>query len=228
MRGARPGLALLAVLLGMTGCGSLARPQGAANQAPASTASAKAPQPAGKSPSTISRMICTSKAAAEVAQVMGAKAALAPPTWADHLYSCGYRYSEGTMVLSVKELSSWPQTYAYFDRLGRTLDRTTPISGLGQGAFITRDGSVVVRKDWKILLVDISGVRGEVGSPPKPPGELAIYVAQVILGCWEGDLRLGAPKTGKFQAPGRGRQPQPIRAELSATSSNQSVSVSLA
>jgi len=138
-------------------------------------------------PSLISRMVCAPKAAAEIAQVMGAKADLAPPTWADHLYSCGYRYREGTMVLSIKELSSWSQTYGYFGRLARTLHETTPITRLGQGAFITRDGSVVVRKDWKILLVDISGVRGEVGSPPKPPGELAIYVAQVILGCWAGD-----------------------------------------
>ena len=188
MRRARPGLALLAVLLGTAGCGSPAGSQAVATQAPASTASAKAPQPAGKSPSAISRMVCAPKAAAEIAQVMGARAALAPPTWADHLYSCGYRYSEGTMVVSIKELSSWSQTYGYFDQLARALHETTPIKELGQGAFITSNGSVVVRKDWKILLVDISGVRGEVGSPPKPPGELAIYVAQVILGCWAGDL----------------------------------------
>jgi hypothetical protein len=132
-------------------------------------------------------MICTPKAAGEIAQVMGARASLAPPTWAGHLYSCGYRYGQGTMVLSIKELSSWPQTYGYFGQLARTLHETTPIKELGQGAFITRNGSVVVRKDWKILLVDISGLHGDVGSPPKPPGELAIYVAQVILGCWAGD-----------------------------------------
>jgi hypothetical protein len=132
-------------------------------------------------------MVCTAKTAAEVAQVMGATAALATPTWADHLYSCGYRYSTGTMVLSVKELSSWPQTYAYFGQLATTLHKTMPITGLGQGAFITRNGSVVVRKDWKVLLVDISAVRGGVGTPPKPPGQLALYVAQVILGCWSGD-----------------------------------------
>jgi hypothetical protein len=146
-----------------------------------------APQPAGTSPSAISRMVCTPKTAAEVAQVMGARASMAAPTWAGHLFSCGYRYREGTMVLSVKELSSWPQTYGYFDELARTLHRTTPVSRLGQGAFIAGSGSVVVRKDWKILLVDISGLRGEVGSPPRPPGEVALYVAQVILDCWSGD-----------------------------------------
>jgi hypothetical protein len=171
MRSLRRGVPVLAVPLIIAGCGS---PSG--------------PQPAGNSPSPISRMICTPTAAAEIAQVMGAKAAVASPTWADHVYSCGYRYSAGTMVLSIKELSSWPQTYGYFDELARTLHETAPVKKLGQGAFITSNGSVVVRKDWKILLVDISGVAGEVGSPPKPPGELAIYVAQVILGCWAGDL----------------------------------------
>jgi hypothetical protein len=182
----------LTVLLALTGCGSpmaSTRAPGSAApvQAQGSAAPARVPRPAGSSPSEISRMVCTPKTAAEVAQVMGAEAAVAAPTWTDHLYSCGYRYRAGTMVLSVKELSSWPQTYAYFDQLAGTLHKTTAIGGLGQGAFIVRDGSVVVRKDWKILLVDISGVRGEVGSPPKPPGELALYVAQAILGCWDGD-----------------------------------------
>jgi hypothetical protein len=161
-------------MLGIAGCGS-------------PTAPARAPQPAGKSPSEIARMVCAPKAAGEIAQVVGAKASVATPTWAGHLYSCGYQYSEGTMVLSVKELSSWTQTYAYFDQLARTLHKTIPILGIGQGAFSVRDGSVVVRKDWKILLVDTSGLRGNVGSPPTTPGEVALNVAAVILGCWAGD-----------------------------------------
>jgi hypothetical protein len=171
---ARPGLAALAVLLGIAGCGS-------------PTASAQASRPADRSPSQIARMVCTPKAAGDIAQVLGAKASVAAPIWADHLYSCGYQYKEGTMVLSVKELSSWAQTYAYFDQLARTLHKTFPIAGLGQGAFGVRGGSVVVRKDWKILLVDISGLRGNVGSPPNSPEEVALNVAAAILGCWNGD-----------------------------------------
>jgi hypothetical protein len=119
--------------------------------------------------------------------VLGARASVATPTWADHLYSCRYQYSQGTMVLSVKELSSWAQTYAYFGGLARTLHKKIPIAGLGQGAFRVRDGSVVVRKDWKILLVDTSGLHGNIGSPPSPPGTVALDVAAVILGCWAGD-----------------------------------------
>ncbi len=130
------------------------------------TAWATAPRPAGRSPSTIARMVCQRKAAGEIAQVLGTKAVVSPPTWTDHQYSCGYEYPEGTMVLSVKELSSWDQTYSYFDRLATTLHKTMPIAGLGQGAFRVRDGSIVVRKDWKVLLVNTSGIHGKVGSPP--------------------------------------------------------------
>src|ERR1700690_4306850 len=124
-RRARLAQAVLAVVLGIAGCGS-------------ATTSAEAPQPTGKAPSEIARMVCTTKAAGEIAQVVGANASVTAPTWADHRYSCGYQYSEGTMVLSVKELSSWTQTYAYFDELAETLHKTAPVQGLGQGAFVVR------------------------------------------------------------------------------------------
>ena len=173
-RSARTGLAVLAVVLGIAGCGSV-------------NTSAESPESAGKSPSAISRMVCAEEAAAEIAQVVGVKASVTAPTWADHLYSCGYRYREGTMVLSVKELSSWTQTYAYFDELAKTLHKTAAVKGLGQGAFVAGDGSVVVRKDWKILFVDISGLHGMVGSPPSSRDTVALDAAAVILGCWSGD-----------------------------------------
>jgi len=173
-RRAHRGLAVLAVVLGIAGCGSVNAPAGS-------------PLPAGKSPSAIARMVCAEEAAGELAQVVGAKASVTAPTWADHLYSCGYHYSEGTMVLSVKELSSWTQTYAYFDKLAETLHKTAPVKGLGQGAFVAGDGSVVVRKDWKILLVDISGLHGMVGSPPSSRDTVALDAAAVILDCWSGD-----------------------------------------
>jgi hypothetical protein len=132
-------------------------------------------------------MVCAGEAAGEIAEVVGAKASVTAPTWSDHVYSCGYRYREGTMVLSVKELSSWPQMYAYFDQLAQTLHKTAPVKGLGQGAFVVSDGSVVVRKDWKILLVDISGLHGTVGSPPASRDTVALDAASVILDCWSGD-----------------------------------------
>ena len=114
-------------------------------------------------------------------------ATVSRPTWVQHLYSCDFRYPNGTMVLSVKELSSWGQTMAYFADLGKTLGKTTNLPNLGQGAFQVRDGSVVVRKDWKVLLVNVAGLPSQFGSPPASGGEVAASVAAAILSCWSGD-----------------------------------------
>lgn len=172
-RGAGLALTVLSVALGAAGCGGGTGAQG--------------PQPAGVAPSRISRQVCSKEASGDVARVLNARASVSTPTWAGHLYSCGYRYRMGTVVLSVKELSSWSQTYAYVGKLATTLHKTRNIPGLGQGAFEVRDGSVVVRKDWKVLLVNIAGLHGDIGSPPGSPGQTALVFAAVILGCWAGD-----------------------------------------
>jgi hypothetical protein len=123
----------------------------------------------------------------DINEVLGVKAKVSTPTWVDHLYSCQYGYPDGSMQLSVKELSSWAQTYAYFDSLADRLGRARTLQGLGQGAFQTTSGSVVVRKDWKVLLVDTQGLPGQFGVPPTSSSDVAVTVGDVILGCWAGD-----------------------------------------
>ncbi len=56
--------------------------------------------------------------------------------------------------MSVKELSSKSQTSAYFSDLAHQFGDKQTLYAFGQGAFLTDNGSVVVRKDWKVLLVD--------------------------------------------------------------------------
>ena len=109
------------------------------------------------------------------------------PTWSDHTYSCHYSDANGSFELSVKELSSWPQTYAYFGARGASLGYTGKATGLGQSTFNTKDGSVVVRKDWKTLTVDISGLPPQFGMPPTSAADTAYTIADVIMGCWNGD-----------------------------------------
>ena len=145
------------------------------------------PLPAGRFPSEVSKMVCQPKAQSELAVVLGIRAVVQTPTWVGHLYTCRYQYPAGAMVLSVKELSSWGQTKGYFAMLGRQLGDTGPLGNLGQGAFTTTDGSVVVRKDWKVLLVDISGLPDQFGVPLTAKGDIADTVSDVILGCWAGD-----------------------------------------
>jgi len=150
-------------------------------------ASARVPLPAGRYPSVISQMVCRPKAQREIAQVLGVTATVSRPTWVNHLYSCRYQYPTGAFVLSVKELSSWSQTKAYFHGLGRLLGDAQPVSGLGQGAFETSGGSLVVRKDYKVLTVDISGLPAQFGKPPTSASDVGNTIGDLILGCWSGD-----------------------------------------
>jgi hypothetical protein len=144
-------LLLCCVAVVGTGCGT-------SSDQPSKAVVSRAPLPAGTTPSKISKMVCSAEAEKELAATLGASAVIGRPTWTDHLYSCRYTYPNGTFTLSVKELSSWPETYAYFDSLREALGQTNTITALGQGAFATRNRSIVVRKDWKVLVVDVSGL----------------------------------------------------------------------
>ncbi len=133
-------------------------------------------------------MVCAGEAQHEIAEALGLKAVrVTTPTWVDDLYSCAYQYANGSFTLSVKELSSWNQTYAYFDTLGSRYGKARPLGNLGQGAFSETAGSVVVRKDWKVLTVDIAALPAQFGVPPTSSADIAVTVADVILGCWAGD-----------------------------------------
>lgn len=132
-------------------------------------------------------MVCTPKAQHEIAQTLGVEATVSKPAWVHHAYSCTYRYPDGSFVLTVQELSSWPQTLAYYGTVGHRQGRANDVKNLGQGAFQTDDGSVVVRKDWKVLTVDISGLPAQFGDPATSRGDVAVTVADLILACWAGD-----------------------------------------
>jgi hypothetical protein len=180
---------VVALTLSISACGSSTslRPGGGGPTTSRPTSTTEAPKPAGMNPSEIARMVCAPKAQGEIERVLGVRAHVALPTWVDHLYSCRYEYPSGAFVLSVKELSSWSQTYAYFHSLGQSMGDTGSLGNLGQGAFTTSDGSVVVRKDWKVLLVDIAPLPRQFGKPPTSKADVGYTVASVILGCWDGD-----------------------------------------
>jgi hypothetical protein len=145
------------------------------------------PSPAGPTPSESAKMICKPATQTELAYALGIRP-VAPvhPTWIDHLYTCRYVYRGGVLVLSVKEMSSQAETTAYYDAYKQQFGDTAPVTGLGQGGFVTRDGSVVVRKDYKVLFVDVAGLPAKFGSPPTSPGDVAITVADVVMACWDG------------------------------------------
>ena len=108
-------------------------------------------------------------------------------SWTDHLYSCRYTYNNAVMVLSVKELSNKTETDGYFTSLAHRLGQTQRPQALDRGAFFTtKNLSVVVRKDYKVLLVDISGLPAQFGAPAYTRADIAIKVATTIMDCWTG------------------------------------------
>jgi hypothetical protein len=149
--------------------------------------SARKPLPAGRLPSKIATEVCAREAQRDMKAALGVKASVPTKTWVDHTYSCPYEYPNGRFVLSVKELSSWAQTLNYFRSFGRQLGVSRTLANLGQGAFQVTNGSVVVRKDWKVLLVDVTGLPAQFGVPPTSSRAVAVTVADVILACWAGD-----------------------------------------
>lgn len=79
------------------------------------------------------------------------------------------------------------QTYSYFQTLAIQMGKARTLQHLGQGAFQTTNGSVVVRKDWKVLVVNSVGLPPQFGQPPTSSGDVTVTVSDAILGCWAGD-----------------------------------------
>jgi hypothetical protein len=176
-------MAVFVSALSMTSCGGSkpATPPGNAQNATVHT-----PQPARATPSASAKMICAAETQAELAVVLGVHTTQpVVPAWTDHTYSCKYTYHHAVIALSVKEFSNQAETDGYFTSLAHRLGQTQ-LYTLGQGAFRTKNLSIVVRKDYKVLLIDISGLPAQFGAPPYSRGDIALSVAATIMNCWTG------------------------------------------
>jgi hypothetical protein len=60
------------------------------------------------------------------------------------------------------------------------------LSGVAQGAFVTKNDAFVARKDFKVLVVDASRMPAEFGSPPASRSNIAVSAGLTLLGCWTG------------------------------------------
>ena len=138
-------------------------------------------------PSKSAKMVCASEAQEDIAVILKVTpTTVTTPTWNHSLYSCQYVYPNGPVTLSVKELRNATATSRYFEKLGKILERRPGKVALGGDAFTARDGSVVVRKDFKVLDVDISQLSGKLGTPPMDPPIVALNIAATVMGCWTG------------------------------------------
>jgi hypothetical protein len=182
-RGALLGVGLV-ITATMTACGS-ATPSASSANPRAVEATLERAKPAGISPSKTAKMICAHEAREDLAGVLAEKpTTVTPPTWVDHLYSCNYVYPEGTVTLSVKELDDAAHTTTYFDGLASDLGRLPKRIQLAQGSFETPNGSIVVRKDNKVLLVDVTKLPAGFNRPALDAFDVSSAIAVTILGCW--------------------------------------------
>ena len=145
------------------------------------------PQPAGKYPSAISKMVCASEARREISEALGLKPTkVSTPTWVAHLYSCAYVYANGSFTLSVKELSSWSQTLDYFTSLRASSAHR--LGGQPRAGRLQRD---------RRLGGGPQGLEGPDRRHHRPARAVRLAAHQLgghrrtvrrrILGCWAGD-----------------------------------------
>jgi hypothetical protein len=177
----RPFLAIVVFALVIAGCGA-ASPSSPGSGATTSLAG----HPSGAQPSASAKMICSREAKRDIAASLGLQAVVSQPTWVDHVYSCTYTYPTGVITLSVKELDNASQTTQTYNAFAAQLGRRTTSVSFGQGAFITTNGSVIVRKDFKVLDVDVSKLPLKFGVPSQDRSNAALSVAATVMGCWTG------------------------------------------
>ena len=144
------------------------------------------PEPPGPQPSLSARMVCESEARQAIAGALGLhETKVTTPSWHDHVYVCTYVYPRGSITLSVKEFPDLASTGSYYDALLTKLGRALPLFGLGQGGFLATNGDAVVRKDYKVLLVDVQAFPDdEVATMNR--SDVAEAITTAIMGCWSG------------------------------------------
>ena len=176
-----------AAVLALAACGSSSGPASAPT-ATQNVFSNPAWEKAGPTPSISAKMVCQKEAQDAIAEDLGVDALrVTKGSWnrSEHLYSCTYVYKNGTIGLSVKEMSSADETTTYFDQVQTKYGRTQKLNGLGQGAWLLANGDVVARKDYKVLLVDVTGLPKQF-APLMSRSDASLNVAAAILACWSG------------------------------------------
>ena len=177
----------LVSLVALGACGSSSPPKASTKTTTGATPVTY--QPAGVNPSKSAKMVCTSEVEGDIAEALDVKATkMTKPTWMDHVYSCAFVYPKGSFVLSTKELVSEKTTTDYFNSLKQKLGFKANLYGLGQGAFVAKNDDVVVRKDYKVLHVDVKNVPkgASAFAPAMIRPDVATNIAAVIMSCWVG------------------------------------------
>jgi hypothetical protein len=137
----------------------------------------------GVDPSEAAKMVCGSEVQEDLTAMFNVDADVTTPTWTDHLLACTYQYPGGSFALSVKELPTIEDTAGYFTSLKAQYPAGDQL-GFGQEGFLTSDDISMVRKDNKVLVVDVSNLLVPFGTPPLSRRDASLAITATILGCW--------------------------------------------
>jgi len=141
----------------------------------------------GDQPTASAQMVCGADGQTALNLALNvAGLSVTTPKWVDHLYSCVYQYPSGSFALSVKELPTIAATVDYFTSLKAKSTGALPLA-LGQDGFTSTDGTSVVRKDNKELVIDVSTLPAQFGTPSQTRTATSQTIAVSLLGCWTGE-----------------------------------------
>ena len=128
-------------------------------------------------------MVCGNQAVNDVALTFDMETVRpVQPVWRDGVYSCQFVYAHGaTASVSEKELPTVATATAYFNDLAKRLGKARAVRNVlgGGDAFVTANGSFVVRDRSKVLVVDANGLR-----PDFEHGRDAQTLATILLSEW--------------------------------------------
>lgn len=143
------------------------------------------PGKADSNPRPATAMVCGQEGQREIAKATKQKTVQAVrTTWKRRLYSCRYHYTNGSIGVSVKELDSVDETTKYFGAMEKQHGKRASFSGVGDAGYITKNDSVVLRKDLNVLFVDVSKLPQTFGTPPRDRVVAGQAVAGVLIDCW--------------------------------------------
>ncbi len=174
---------ILAVVLAvvLAGCGQ--------QSAPVGPLPSQAPVPAlADAPSPQAEMVCQPEAQQDIQDLIGVvPTTVGPIQYANHTTTCRYVYANGSFTLVVQDLPNELVTTRTYEALAGKLGKVDSIDLPDAQAFSTNDGSVVLRRDTKVMLVDVTQLPATFGSPPSPRADAARLIMKAVLNCWVGD-----------------------------------------
>lgn len=184
----RTGVALAGLSL-LAGCATARPPAVSTTAATAGRAvTGIMPIQAAAGPSPSAMMICAAETRADLNKALGLHTVAAgTATWVNPVYTCRYVLPAGPLVISVTETADAAATGRTFSALRGSAGPTHDVVGLGQAAYGTDDGTVVLRKDNNILRVDATSLPVQFGAQQQKRTDFAYEIASDILGCWTGD-----------------------------------------